>query len=119
MFIKNYSKFPTFRSRFSFSQTRFFSSQKANKMESHNPQQVKYMEEEYCIRVDKLDNILPDGSKKSKKECHLMENIDKGWLHRAFSTFLFDEKGRLLLQQVINIFFFLFLLKLQSKLACQ
>lgn len=28
-----------------------------------------------------------------------MENIDKGLLHRAFSVFLFDSKGRLLLQQ--------------------
>lgn len=30
---------------------------------------------------------------------HLMENIDKGLLHRAFSVFLFDSKNRLLLQQ--------------------
>lgn len=30
---------------------------------------------------------------------HLMENIDKGLLHRAFSVFLFDSKHRLLLQQ--------------------
>lgn len=30
---------------------------------------------------------------------HLMENIDQGLLHRAFSVFLFDSKNRLLLQQ--------------------
>lgn len=30
---------------------------------------------------------------------HLMENINKGLLHRAFSVFLFDSKGRLLMQQ--------------------
>lgn len=30
---------------------------------------------------------------------HLMPNIDKGLLHRAFSVFLFDSKKRLLLQQ--------------------
>jgi isopentenyl-diphosphate delta-isomerase len=30
---------------------------------------------------------------------HLMENIDKGLLHRAFSVFLFDSQNRLLLQQ--------------------
>lgn len=30
---------------------------------------------------------------------HLMTNIDKGLLHRAFSCFLFDDKNRLLLQQ--------------------
>jgi isopentenyl-diphosphate Delta-isomerase len=30
---------------------------------------------------------------------HLMTNIDRGLLHRAFSVFLFDEQNRLLLQQ--------------------
>ncbi|CRK40391.1 hypothetical protein BN1723_004818 [Verticillium longisporum] len=35
----------------------------------------------------------------SKKACHLMTNIDKGLLHRAFSVFLFDDQNRLLLQQ--------------------
>jgi isopentenyl-diphosphate delta-isomerase len=29
----------------------------------------------------------------------MMSNIEKGLLHRAFSVFLFDEEGRLLLQQ--------------------
>lgn len=28
-----------------------------------------------------------------------MKNIDTGMLHRAFSVFLFDRQGRLLLQQ--------------------
>ena len=30
---------------------------------------------------------------------HLMSNIDKGLLHRAFSVFLFNDKNELLLQQ--------------------
>jgi isopentenyl-diphosphate delta-isomerase type 1 len=30
---------------------------------------------------------------------HLMTRINEGLLHRAFSVFLFDEQGRLLLQQ--------------------
>ena len=30
---------------------------------------------------------------------HLVSNIEKGMLHRAFSVFLFDTQGRLLLQQ--------------------
>lgn len=30
---------------------------------------------------------------------HLMENINKGALHRAFSVFLFDSEGKLLLQK--------------------
>ena len=34
-----------------------------------------------------------------KKNVHLLENINKGMLHRAFSVFLFDKNDRLLLQQ--------------------
>lgn len=30
---------------------------------------------------------------------HLNVNIDKGMLHRAFSTFLFNSEGKLLLQK--------------------
>jgi isopentenyl-diphosphate delta-isomerase len=74
--------------------------------------------DEVCIVLDKNDN--PIGSA-SKKVCvlpfrpvhllvmcimltacclgHLMKNIDRGLLHRAFSVFLFDSKNRLLLQQ--------------------
>lgn len=52
--------------------------------------------DEVCIVLD--ENDKPIGSA-SKKVCHLMENIDKGLLHRAFSVFLFDSQNRLLLQQ--------------------
>ncbi|TIA91441.1 hypothetical protein E3P99_01080 [Wallemia hederae] len=53
--------------------------------------------EERCILLDNDDKILGDVS---KKDCHLMENINKGMLHRAFSTFLFrPADGRLLLQK--------------------
>jgi len=57
--------------------------------------QVKLMEEE-CILVDKNDQVIGSAS---KKVCHLLNNIDKGMLHRAFSVFLFNENGELLLQQ--------------------
>lgn len=57
--------------------------------------QVKLMKEE-CIVIDKDDNVVRSGS---KEECHLMENINKGLLHRAFSVFLFNSEGKLLLQQ--------------------
>ncbi|KAK3733764.1 hypothetical protein RRG08_026876 [Elysia crispata] len=57
--------------------------------------QVKLMEEK-CILVDTDD--LKIGSA-SKKTCHLLENINKGMLHRAFSVFLFNSRGDLLLQQ--------------------
>jgi len=54
------------------------------------------MMEERCILVDRDDK--PIGSA-SKKECHLMTNINKGMLHRAFSVCLFNKKGELLLQR--------------------
>ncbi|ESP03167.1 hypothetical protein LOTGIDRAFT_171636 [Lottia gigantea] len=57
--------------------------------------QVKLMQEE-CILVDENDKNTGSAS---KKECHLMENINNGMLHRAFSVFLFNTKGELLLQQ--------------------
>ncbi|EGF80656.1 hypothetical protein BATDEDRAFT_87989 [Batrachochytrium dendrobatidis JAM81] len=63
--------------------------------ESYDPEQIRLMSEQ-CIVVDRNDVPIRGGS---KKECHLMENIDNGLLHRAFSVFIFSEDGRLLLQQ--------------------
>lgn len=57
--------------------------------------QVKLMREQ-CILIDKDDT--PTGWA-SKKDCHLLKNINKGMLHRAFSVFLFNSEGKLLLQQ--------------------
>ncbi|CAI4862159.1 CRB_1a_G0054930.mRNA.1.CDS.1 [Saccharomyces cerevisiae] len=51
---------------------------------------------ENCIVLDWDDNAIGAGT---KKVCHLMENIEKGLLHRAFSVFIFNEQGELLLQQ--------------------
>ncbi len=51
---------------------------------------------EECILVDEDDTAIgPD----TKKNCHLNTNIQAGKLHRAFSVFLFDSEGKLLLQQ--------------------
>ncbi|KAL2313905.1 Isopentenyl-diphosphate Delta-isomerase [Schizosaccharomyces pombe] len=61
----------------------------------YDEEQLRLMEE-VCIVVDENDVPLRYGT---KKECHLMENINKGLLHRAFSMFIFDEQNRLLLQQ--------------------
>ncbi|KAF2204671.1 isopentenyl-diphosphate delta isomeras-like protein 1 [Delitschia confertaspora ATCC 74209] len=66
-----------------------------NDMEGYDEEQIKLMDE-VCIVLD--DNDTPIGSA-SKKVCHLMDNISKGLLHRAFSVFLFDSENRLLLQQ--------------------
>lgn len=57
--------------------------------------QVKLLEEQ-CILVDNDDQKIGFASKKT---CHLLENINKGMLHRAFSVFLFNQQGELLLQQ--------------------
>ncbi|CAK7199955.1 isopentenyl-diphosphate delta-isomerase idi1 [Sporothrix eucalyptigena] len=64
-------------------------------LEGHDEEQIRLMDEA-CIVLD--ENDVPIG-KASKKICHLMTNIDRGLLHRAFSVFLFDEQNRLLLQQ--------------------
>ncbi|XP_015929284.1 isopentenyl-diphosphate Delta-isomerase 1 [Parasteatoda tepidariorum] len=60
-----------------------------------DPVQVKLLDE-MCIAVDENDNVV---GPRTKKDCHLMENIKKGLLHRAFSVFLFNSKKELLLQQ--------------------
>ena len=65
--------------------------------------QEKYLEER-CILVDENDKVL--GSE-TKRICHLNHlclntNIEAGMLHRAFSVFLFNHKGELLLQKRSN-----------------
>ena len=57
--------------------------------------QEKYLEER-CILVDENDKVI--GSE-TKRTCHLNTNIEAGMLHRAFSVFLFNQKGELLLQK--------------------
>jgi isopentenyl-diphosphate delta-isomerase len=74
--------------------------------------------EERCIVVNEADQVIGIESKKNCKSSeyslsnfcllvfsqilfagHLMTNINKGLLHRAFSVFLFNERNELLLQQ--------------------
>ncbi|XP_067929128.1 isopentenyl-diphosphate Delta-isomerase 1-like isoform X2 [Watersipora subatra] len=57
--------------------------------------QIDLLKEE-CILVD--TNDVKVGSA-SKKDCHLLKNIENGMLHRAFSVFLFNSDNKLLLQQ--------------------
>lgn len=55
---------------------------------------------EPLIMVDEYDCIT---GFETKRECHLKKNIlEYGMLHRAFSVFLFNKKGELLLQQRSN-----------------
>ena len=49
---------------------------------------------EQCIEVNENDEIL---QARSKLDCHLMENGPP--LHRAFSLFLFNTSGELLMQK--------------------
>ncbi|KAI5868474.1 NUDIX hydrolase domain-like protein [Durotheca rogersii] len=64
-------------------------------LDGHDEEQIRLMDE-VCIVLD--NNDKPIGTA-SKKLCHLMTNIDKGLLHRAFSVFLFNDQNQLLLQQ--------------------
>ena len=86
-------------------------------LSNYDPEQSRLMSER-CILVDEQDNAI---GAMDKKTCmlsikiqifltftyfslfspgHLMENINKGLLHRAFSAFVFrPSDGRLLLQQ--------------------
>jgi len=51
---------------------------------------------EYCAITDRDDKIIGFSP---KGECHKMIKIKEGMLHRAFSIFLFNKNGHLLLQQ--------------------
>jgi len=64
-------------------------------LDGHDAEQIRLMDE-VCIVLDQDDKPIGNFS---KKICHLMYNIDRGLLHRAFSVFLFDSNNRLLLQQ--------------------
>lgn len=80
--------------------------------EGHDAEQIRLMDE-VCIVLDENDKPIGNFSKKicmyttcafkvartKYRSGHLMTNIDKGLLHRAFSVFLFDSQNRLLLQQ--------------------
>lgn len=81
-------------------------------LSGHDEEQIRLMDE-VCIVLDENDKPIGTASKKICKGNrttiqyplllrllgHLMTNIDKGLLHRAFSVFLFNDKNELLLQQ--------------------
>ncbi|KAH9046239.1 putative isopentenyl-diphosphate delta-isomerase [Lactarius hengduanensis] len=65
-------------------------------LSGYDVEQSRLMDER-CIIVDEQDRAI---GALDKKTCHLMENINKGLLHRAFSAFIFrPSDGKLLLQQ--------------------
>jgi len=59
--------------------------------------QQQLMLKDQCVVVDEADNVI---GHESKRAVHRFEKgTPTGLLHRAFSVFLFDPSGRLLLQQ--------------------
>jgi isopentenyl-diphosphate delta-isomerase len=65
-------------------------------LSGYDAEQIRLMDEQ-CIVLSLDDEILGAASKKT---CHLMTQISKGLLHRAFSAFLFHPvTKKLLLQQ--------------------
>ena len=66
-------------------------SNEVSSLTSHDAEQAEMMEE-MCLIVDENDNFT---GTMSKFECHYRG----GTRHRAFSVFLFDKEGRLLVQQ--------------------
>ena len=66
------------------------------RMSSIDATQAKLLEER-CILVDEEDSVKGWAT---KRDCHLKKNIvEFGMLHRAFSVFLFNSRGELLMQQ--------------------
>ena len=64
-------------------------------LSAYDPTQVAMMQEEIIV-VDANDKPVRAGT---KKECHVNDGTDNILLHRAFSVFMFDESGRLLMQK--------------------
>lgn len=77
-------------------QRRFAGTVTANSLANRDPDQVEQMKNDFCIVVDQNDKVV---GAKSKLDCHMMENINKGLLHRAFSVLLFNDKKEFLLTQ--------------------
>jgi len=61
--------------------------------------QAALMELDQCFVVDSHDRVVGSCSKKAAHRFVAAEGTPHGRLHRAFSVFLFDDAGRLLLQQ--------------------
>lgn len=61
-----------------------------------NERQELFLDTESCILVNELDKIV---GKSSKRDCHKLDDQENIKLHRAFSVFLFNQKGEMLLQR--------------------
>lgn len=66
-----------------------------NSKQAQDPQQEAMLKDQ-CFLVDDNDKIIGQAS---KQYCHLVQENGDIPLHRAFSVFLFNKKGDLLLQK--------------------
>lgn len=58
--------------------------------------QELFLDSENCILVN--ENDIPMGQS-SKRDCHKVDDQQNIKLHRAFSVFLFNKKGEMLMQK--------------------
>lgn len=66
----------------------------ANQLEAKNLQETALAEN--CILVDKYDRAI---GQSSKRDCHRVDENGHIKLHRAFSVFLFNSDGDMLIQK--------------------
>jgi isopentenyl-diphosphate delta-isomerase type 1 len=59
--------------------------------------QLDFMQKDTCITLDEDDNVIGEASKVAAHQFN--KDTPRGVLHRAFSVFMFNNKGELLLQQ--------------------
>lgn len=74
---------------------RYLTSSLARSKEIIDPLQEAALKET-CFLVDQDDKVIGTAT---KRECHAVRKDGTIPLHRAFSVFLFDTKGSLLLQK--------------------
>lgn len=63
---------------------------------SESEKQEFFLDKENCIEVDKNDVQI---GKISKRNCHKVDENGDIKLHRAFSVFLFNKMGEMLIQK--------------------
>lgn len=58
--------------------------------------QEESLDQDKCIEIDSNDLLI---GCKSKRDCHKVDKNGNIVLHRAFSVFLFNEEGDMLIQR--------------------
>lgn len=58
--------------------------------------QAEALDKDICLLVDEKDNFLGTAT---KRECHKVGPDGNVLLHRAFSVFLFNKRGDMLMQR--------------------